>query len=96
MPSTKEGLIEDREELKQQAHKREVRRARITALVLATSTIITLIFLVFAFIQKAQADQMLERLIQLQQQAVVDQQQIKMQDNQIQELEKQLADCKAQ
>lgn len=33
-----------------------IRKARITAVVLATSVVISIIFLIFAFIQKSEAD----------------------------------------
>jgi hypothetical protein len=36
----------------------QLKRARTTALILAAATIASLIFLVFAFVQKAHADQM--------------------------------------
>jgi WD40 repeat protein len=53
--SKKEWETEQR--IKELEQKRKLQRARIVALVLATATIISLIFLVFAFVQKAAADE---------------------------------------
>ena len=52
--SKKEWETEQR--VKELEQKRKLKRARITALVLASATVISLIFLVFAFIQKSEAD----------------------------------------
>ncbi len=52
--SKKEWETEQR--IKELEQKRKLQRARIVALVLASATIISLIFLVFAFVQKAAAD----------------------------------------
>ena len=53
--SKKEWETEQR--IKELEQKRKLQRARITALILATATVISLIFLVFAFIQKSKADE---------------------------------------
>lgn len=53
--SKKEWETEQR--IKELEQKRKLQRARIVALVLATATIVSLIFLVFAFVQKAAADE---------------------------------------
>lgn len=53
--SKKEWETEQR--IKELEQKRKLQRARIVALVLASATIISLIFLVFAFVQKAAADE---------------------------------------
>lgn len=52
--SKKEWETEQR--IKELEQKRKLQRARIVALVLASATIISLVFLVFAFVQKAAAD----------------------------------------
>ena len=52
--SRKEWETEQR--IKELEQKRKLKRARITALILASATVISLIFLVFAFIQKSEAD----------------------------------------
>jgi WD40 repeat protein len=52
--SKKEWETEQR--IKELEQKRKLQRARIVALVLASATIISLVFLVFAFVQKAEAD----------------------------------------
>lgn len=52
--SRKEWETEQR--IKELEQKRKLQRARITALVLASATVISLIFLVFAFVQKTEAD----------------------------------------
>jgi WD40 repeat protein/energy-coupling factor transporter ATP-binding protein EcfA2 len=52
--SKKEWETEQR--IKELEQKRKLQRARIVALVLASATIISLIFLVFAFVQKSAAD----------------------------------------
>lgn len=52
--SRKEWETEQR--IKELEQKRKLQRARITALVLASATVVSLVFLVFAFIQKANAD----------------------------------------
>jgi WD40 repeat protein/energy-coupling factor transporter ATP-binding protein EcfA2 len=52
--SKKEWETEQR--IKELEQKRKLQRARITAIVLGTATIISLVFLIFAFIQKAEAD----------------------------------------
>ena len=52
--SKKEWETEQR--VKELEQKRKLKRARITALVLASATVVSLIFLVFAFIQKSEAD----------------------------------------
>jgi hypothetical protein len=52
--SKKEWETEQR--IKELEQKRKLQRARIVALILATATIVSLIFLVFAFVQKAAAD----------------------------------------
>ena len=52
--SKKEWETEQR--IKELEQKRKLQRARIVALVLASATIISLIFLVYAFIQKSEAD----------------------------------------
>ncbi len=56
--SKKEWETEQRS--KELEQKRKLQRARITALVLATATVVSLVFLVFAFIQKAKADKQTE------------------------------------
>lgn len=56
--SKKEWETEQR--IKELEQKRKLRTARITALVLASATVISLIFLVFAFIQKSKADKQTE------------------------------------
>jgi energy-coupling factor transporter ATP-binding protein EcfA2 len=53
--SKKEWETEQR--IKELEQKRKLQRARIVALVLSAATFISIIFLVFAFIQKAQADE---------------------------------------
>lgn len=53
--SKKEWETEQR--IKELEQKRKLKRARITALILASATVISLIFLVFAFIQKSRADE---------------------------------------
>ena len=45
-------------------NKEQIRRSRITAFLLGTAILITLVFLVFAFIQKAHADKALAELQQ--------------------------------
>ena len=52
--SKKEWETEQR--IKELEQKRKLQRARITALVLLSATIVSLVFLIFAFIQKAEAD----------------------------------------
>lgn len=52
--SKKEWETEQR--IKELEQKRKLKRARITALILASATIISLAFLIYAFIQKAEAD----------------------------------------
>lgn len=52
--SKKEWETEQR--IKELEQKRKLKRARITALVLASATIVSLAFLIFAFIKKAEAD----------------------------------------
>lgn len=52
--SKKEWETEQR--IKELEQKKKLRNARITALVLASATIVSLVFLVFAFIQKSEAD----------------------------------------
>ncbi|MEO5599749.1 MAG: High-affnity carbon uptake protein Hat/HatR [Cyclobacteriaceae bacterium] len=52
--SKKEWETEQR--IKELEQKRKLKRARITALILASATIVSLIFLVFAIIQKSEAD----------------------------------------
>ncbi len=52
--SKKEWETEQR--IKELEQKRKLQRARVTAIVLGTATVVSLIFLVFAFIQKSQAD----------------------------------------
>ncbi|HEU5147926.1 MAG TPA: High-affnity carbon uptake protein Hat/HatR [Chryseosolibacter sp.] len=52
--SKKEWETEQR--IKELEQKRKLKRARITALILASATVVSLIFLVFAFIQKSEAD----------------------------------------
>jgi WD40 repeat protein/energy-coupling factor transporter ATP-binding protein EcfA2 len=44
------------QKIKELQRKRQLQRARVTALVLATATVISLLFLLYAFQQKAQAD----------------------------------------
>lgn len=56
--SRKEWETEQR--IKELEQKRKLQRARITALVLASATVVSLVFLVFAFIQKANADKQSE------------------------------------
>lgn len=53
--SKKEWETEQR--IKELEQKRKLQRARITAIVLATATIVSLLFLVYAFIQKGFADE---------------------------------------
>jgi WD40 repeat protein len=52
--SKKEWETEQR--IKELEQKRKLQRARMTAIVMGSATIISLIFLIFAFIQKAEAD----------------------------------------
>jgi WD40 repeat protein/energy-coupling factor transporter ATP-binding protein EcfA2 len=52
--SRKEWETEQR--IKELEQKRKLQRARITALILASATVVSLVFLVFAFIQKSNAD----------------------------------------
>jgi len=52
--SRKEWETEQR--AKEIEQKRKLKRARVTALVLASATVVSLIFLVFAFMQKSEAD----------------------------------------
>lgn len=59
--SKKEWETEQR--IKELEQKRKLQRARIVALVLASATIISLVFLVFAFVQKAAADKAREEAI---------------------------------
>lgn len=47
---------ETEQRIKELEQKRKLKRARIFALVLASATVVSLIFLVFAFIQKSEAD----------------------------------------
>lgn len=56
--SKKEWETEQR--IKELEQKKKLRNARITALVLASATVVSLIFLVFAFIQKSKADEQTE------------------------------------
>jgi WD40 repeat protein len=57
--SKKEWETEQR--IKELEQKRKLQRARITAIVLGSATIISLIFLVFAFMQKIEADRQFAR-----------------------------------
>jgi WD40 repeat protein len=59
--SKKEWETEQR--IKELEQKRKLQRARITAIVLGSATIISLIFLIFAFIQKAEADRQTAKAI---------------------------------
>jgi WD40 repeat protein/energy-coupling factor transporter ATP-binding protein EcfA2 len=52
--------FETEQRIKELEQKRKLRNARITALVLASATVISLCFLVYAFYQKTQADKALE------------------------------------
>jgi WD40 repeat protein/energy-coupling factor transporter ATP-binding protein EcfA2 len=70
--SKKEWETEQR--IKELEQKRKLRRARVTALILGTATIISLIILVFAFIQKSNADK--QTLIAQQQTLEADKQRI--------------------
>ncbi len=65
--SKKEWKTEQR--IKELEQKRKLQRARITALILATATVISLIFLVFAFIQKSEANKQTEIATQQKQRA---------------------------
>lgn len=65
--SKKEWETEQR--IKELEQKRKLQRARIVAIVLLSATIISLIFLVFAFIQKAAADEAKNAAIALKDQA---------------------------
>ncbi len=60
--------FETEQRIKDLEQKRKLRNARITALVLASATVISLCFLVYAFYQKTQADEAAEsaRLAQIQ------------------------------
>jgi hypothetical protein len=62
--SKKEWETEQR--IKELEQKRKLQRARITAIVLGTATVVSLIFLVFAFIQKSAADKARNEAIQAQ------------------------------
>lgn len=48
--------FETEQRIKELQQKRRLRNARITALILATATVVSIMFLIFAFIQKAEAD----------------------------------------
>ena len=60
------------QKIKELQRKRQLQRARVTALVLATATVISLLFLLYAFQQKSEADTARETAVALQ---------IKAQDN---------------
>jgi hypothetical protein len=45
--------------------KKHLKRARITATVLGNATIVSLIFLIFAFIQKAETEKLRSKVVEL-------------------------------
>jgi energy-coupling factor transporter ATP-binding protein EcfA2 len=61
--------FETEQRIKELEQKRKLQRARRTALVLATATIISLLFLIFAFIQKLEADEQRDLGVSLRTQA---------------------------
>ena len=62
---TAEDQIREAHEKRMQGNdKEQIRRSRITAFVLASATVISLAFLIFAFIQKSEADQLKRDLLQ--------------------------------
>ena len=62
--TTEDQIREAHERRMQQNDKEQLRRSRITAFVLASTTVISLAFLVFAFTQKSKADQLERDLLQ--------------------------------
>lgn len=66
--SKKEWETEQR--IKELEQKRKLQRVRITALVMAGATVISLIFLVFAFIQKSEADKQRDAATEQRQKAI--------------------------
>jgi WD40 repeat protein len=67
--SKKEWETEQR--IKELEQKRKLQRARMTAIVMGTATVVSLIFLVFAFMQKAAADKATAEAVKAQQAAEV-------------------------
>lgn len=61
--------FETEQRIKELEQKRKLQRARRTALVLATATVISIMFLIFAFVQKLDADRQRDRAVVLQKQA---------------------------
>jgi WD40 repeat protein/energy-coupling factor transporter ATP-binding protein EcfA2 len=61
--------FETEQRIKELEQKRKLQRARRTALVLATATIISILFLIYAFIQKLEADKNLAESIKQEQRA---------------------------
>jgi hypothetical protein len=85
-------------------YRKAKKKSRITAIVLASATVISLIFLVFAFAQKAVADKATVKAYQLEQEAIklrsaTEEQQrqarehLMLKDKQISELTEQLQRC---
>ena len=62
--------FETEQRIKELEQKRKLQRARRTALVLATATIVSILFLIYAFIQKLAADEQRDLAVKLQQEAV--------------------------
>jgi len=61
--------FETEQRIKELEQKRKLQRARTTALVLATATIISILFLIYAFVQKLEADDQREKAVLAQKQA---------------------------
>ncbi len=61
--------FETEQRIKELEQKRKLQRARNTALVLATATVVSVLFLIFAFIKKTEADTQRERAVGLQKEA---------------------------
>jgi energy-coupling factor transporter ATP-binding protein EcfA2 len=61
--------FETEQRIKELEQKRKLQRARRTALVLATATVISIMFLIFAFVQKLDADRQRDLAVKLQKQA---------------------------
>lgn len=61
--------FETEQRIKELEQKRKLQRARRTALVLATATIISILFLIYAFVQKLEADRQRDLAVVLQKQA---------------------------
>lgn len=55
--------FETEQRIKELEQKRKLQRARTTALVLATATVISVLFLIFAFVQKLEADDQREKAV---------------------------------